>query len=829
MLKKLLYSLLIPFVAFMLHAQCTMLGISTYIGPCNNGVYTISGSISFSNPPFSGQLIVQTSSGQYDTLYPPFASGSANYVLEDIPAIGGAQTITAHFTFFPNCSISINISNIPTCPCTIANVSADVSSCDNQTNTFNISGVVEFLTPPTTGTLTVSDCSGNSQTFDHPFVSPINYSLNNIFANATPNCAVTASFSTNANCSFTTETFDYPQLCNCDADAGTVSINPSGLSNTLGELCFNDMIQIISNNDFIPPSNIGGNVPYNPNVGLLLYSCQPTIFQYDNIYNDPCLIGLVQSQNDSWTLTNTLGDGSLVYVVPVTLYNTNPDIIFNPEFVTNCYDMGEVVPIRYLPQVTASYTSDCQNSTLAATISGGSPAVNSSVFTAQNLLPNTASFVNTTCNNNGTIIVTGLQNGDNFSFDIVDQNGCGTTVSGVYEGLLPVFISYPNTSYCANDDNPEPEIDGALGGSFSSSSMGLIINNLTGVINLQASSPGQYTVFYQTPELECYSIASFQITVHAPQVVVQNHNICEVDMPVVLSGFTFTESGQESILFTDVNGCDSTVVINVEVIITPIPVIQNNISEGCTPLEVTFLNLTEGQYSSCAWDFGTPNGLVNQCGNINHVFNQEGCFDVSLAVTNSFGCTGIVSFENLICAIATPDAQFLYNPTEININDPQVQFINLSTNTSESLWFFEHDSSSSNVFSPNYLFPEQAGYYAVTLTAFNEYCVDSITQIIQITDKPIYYVPNSFSPNGDGVNEIFMPQFYSGFDDRFYTMTIFNRWGELIFETNNHLQGWDGTMDNAPVQEGVYIFAISFKHTENEDVTLIHGHIALMR
>lgn len=827
MLRKLLYSLLIPFIAFTLHAQCTMLGISTYIGPCNNGVYTISGSISFSNPPFSGQLIIQTTSGQYDTLYPPFSSGSANYVLEDIPAIGGAQTISAYFTFFPNCSISINISNIPTCPCTITNVSADVSSCDNQTNTFNISGSIEFLTPPTSGILTVSDCSGNTQTFNPPFVSPINYSLNNITADATPNCSVTAAFSTNTNCSFTTDAFDYPQVCNCIAEIGTFTTNIS-LSNTLTNLCNSQILTFTSNNDFIYPSNIGGNIPYNPNLGLLIYSCPPTLFQYQNVMDDPCLIGIQPAIDGQMTINNSWGAGNTIYAVPVTLYNSNANMVFNPEYSSLCFGFGDIYPIRLLTPGSGAHGFDCQEGTFTMTFAGSLPAADGSLFTVQNIMPNSVSINNNTFPNNGQFTISGLQNGDLLTFDIVDDNGCIFGMDAFFEGPEPSEIVYPASDFCAQGENPIPEVFAELGGLFFSQNADLVIDPNTGEIDLQASQAGTYIIQYQTPDPICFSIASFELSIHEAQVVYQNYTICETDIPVVYSGFTFYESGSETLLFNDVYGCDSTVIITVEVVPTPIPVIHSNLTEGCTPLHVNFLNLTEGNYSTCVWDFGTPAGIVNQCGNLIHTFEQEGCFDVSLSVSNVYGCVGYTTLENLICTVATPEANFVITPSEININDPLAQFVNLSTFSSSCLWDFG-DASFSNDFSPVHIYPEEAGLYNVTLHVFNEYCVDSMTQLLKITNEPVYYIPNAFTPNGDGVNDFFLPQLFSGFDDRFYTFMIFNRWGDLLFETTNHLQGWDGTHEGQIVPDGHYQFVVSFKHAENEDVTLVRGHVVVVR
>ena len=101
--------------------------------------------------------------------------------------------------------------------------------------------------------------------------------------------------------------------------------------------------------------------------------------------------------------------------------------------------------------------------------------------------------------------------------------------------------------------------------------------------------------------------------------------------------------------------------------------------------------------------------------------------------------------------------------------------------------------------------------------------------LIQIKGDDIYYVPNCFTPDGDEFNNSFLPIFTSGFDPANYELTIYNRWGEIIFVSKNHLKPWDGTFNNKVCKEGVYTYTIKYKNPEIDRFKIISGHINLLR
>jgi len=810
---------------------CAFTNIDANISACDNATNTfgITGSVSFDNAPTTGQLVITSCNGAQQTFNSPFIS-PLNYTLSNIPANGQNCNVTASFTAEPSCTISVGSFVAPTCDCFFTFLQTNISACDGLTNSFSISGFVEFLSPPSTGTLTISDCNGNSQTFNPPFISPLNYSVNGITAGGTTNCALTATFSADQTCTITSSPFDYPADCDCPAYIGTFTNTVTGMTNLNNpyNLCFNDELTIIGNGDFIPADESNSNIVYDPGVWLLVYECPPTIGPTDDINNDPCLLGIASDSDQAWAIINDIGDGLTFYFVPITMYSMAEGFYSSTNSLINCYDLGPVYPVTYLPEVISSHTSDCATGTLSATVFGGSAAVYGSLFTAQNLLPNTASFVNTTTGNNGIIVVSGLNSGDNYSFDIIDVNGCFITLSGLYQGSDVVEIQYSALNYCVNETNPTPLIIGTQGGTFSSNSGGLSINPFTGTINLAASTPGNYLVTYQVGAGACPALDQANVTILNAVTNTINEVVCENQLPVTISGLTFNQAGQQSVALTAANGCDSllTVILNV------IPIPQPNFSginlTGCAPFTVSFQNNTLGQFSNCTWNFGTGSTSVS-CGSVSNTYTQAGCYDVTLTVTTNQGCTASFTIDDMVCVSPAPISSFVPNPSILSTMNPTTDFINLSTNANNYVWFFGDNSSPNTQVAPSHTYPEVPGTYIITLVAINGSCVDTSQQVIMIENEPIFYVPNTFTPDFDNFNQTFQPEFTSGFDIFNYNLLIFNRWGEVLFESNNAEIGWDGNHGGEICMDGTYIWQIVFKEIGRDKRIIVRGHINILR
>ena len=454
--------------------------------------------------------------------------------------------------------VDITVVDGPPCPpCLITSFSASVGACLGD-NTFIVTGDFQYDNNPGTGVVTVTVTNGSgsyTQTFNPPFANntTFNYSIASIPADGTP-LTVTVVFSDDAACTALINSTSPPD-CACDADIGTFTTATTGTQ--VGNdfvLCWGQTIDITANGDWTPPSeaNAPPGPPYTPGIGYLVYSCPPTIALIPNaitdLTDDPCLEFILPGPNlnewnDQWYLNQTiLNGGSLptnqtLYFVPVTLYSTtvSPLIYSYVNTTIPCYDLGPIYSVQYLDDITETSIEDCAAGTVTTTVTGGQPALDGSLFTGQNLVPATASFATGTAVSGGDIVVAGLVDGDVYSYDIVDANGCLITISGTFVGLEDPAFTYPASDYCIDAANPTPVITGDPGGTFSSTP-GISLNSVTGQINLAASTPATYTVTYTTPDLVCFASATFDVTINPLPIVDGNDETICAGGSVTLNG-----------------------------------------------------------------------------------------------------------------------------------------------------------------------------------------------------------------------------------------------------------------------------------------------------
>jgi gliding motility-associated-like protein len=298
----------------------------------------------------------------------------------------------------------------------------------------------------------------------------------------------------------------------------------------------------------------------------------------------------------------------------------------------------------------------------------------------------------------------------------------------------------------------------------------------------------------------------------------------------VIDGVSFVPTATQTYVLTatSVDGCISTDDVIVSVNPNPVAAFSADLLDGCSPLEVVFTNLTVGAVS-CSWDFGDGQSGTG-CFDVYHTYTLAGLQTVSLTVVDANGCTNSATYTDYINVYEQPIANFEASEYEIDILDLEVLFMNTSINASTYIWDFGDGSGLSSIVNPTHLYPDEGGAtYVVTLIANNSICSDTIQKIITILDVVIYFVPNTFSPDGDELNQTFQPVFTSGYDPFDYHMLIFNRWGEIIFETLNVSEGWDGTYNGIVVQDGVYTWKIDFKETMTDERHEVSGHVNLLR
>ena len=126
-----------------------------------------------------------------------------------------------------------------------------------------------------------------------------------------------------------------------------------------------------------------------------------------------------------------------------------------------------------------------------------------------------------------------------------------------------------------------------------------------------------------------------------------------------------------------------------------------------------------------------------------------------------------------------------------------------------------------------HLFPADGGGFTVCLVAVNQFsCPDTICKFQPVRGDPVIYVPNTFTPNGDGRNEVFIP-ILNGFEGWNYHLLVFDRWGEVIYETRTRADGWDGTSRGTQAQIDVYVWKVIVER--DGDAQDFIGHVTLVR
>ncbi len=297
-----------------------------------------------------------------------------------------------------------------------------------------------------------------------------------------------------------------------------------------------------------------------------------------------------------------------------------------------------------------------------------------------------------------------------------------------------------------------------------------------------------------------------------------------------LASVSVSPSATTDYIITVTDFCQDVVTDTVRVVIfeDPTPIIEGDTS-ACAPYTSNLVNLNHMPGSTCEWIFS--NGATsNDCSGANVVFDIPGCYDVTLNVTSADGCQGSSTAQNVVCINPVPVAQFEYEPIKPVVSDGQIEFTNTSENASLFYWDFERFGFSFERDPVLEFDLQEETIFQVCLDATSAFgCEDDTCQFIIIQDDLLFYVPNAFTPDDGSVNSLFTPIFTSGFDPYEFQLTIYNRWGEIVFLSNNPDVGWDGTYGGYIAEGGVYIWKISFTNQFDGENMIETGHVTLLR
>lgn len=280
---------------------------------------------------------------------------------------------------------------------------------------------------------------------------------------------------------------------------------------------------------------------------------------------------------------------------------------------------------------------------------------------------------------------------------------------------------------------------------------------------------------------------------------------------------------------TDISGCVDTFSSAVVVNAIPVPDFVGAPIQGCAPLSTSFENTSASPALTCFWQFG-DGASSTDCAAPTHTYTQAGCFDVSLTITVA-GCSSTLTVPQMVCADPVPVPSFSITPNPALTTEPFVVFEDLSIGGTSLSWTFaggEPGTSDASRVVVDYSAQEPGTYEVCLVVTNDEGCVDSLCRTLILRDELRAYVPNSFTPDGDGINEVFIPVVV-GHDPANYLLSIFNRWGEEIFQSDDPVKGWDGTVAGSIAQDGVYAWRLRVKALIGAEVREFKGHVTILR
>lgn len=313
---------------------------------------------------------------------------------------------------------------------------------------------------------------------------------------------------------------------------------------------------------------------------------------------------------------------------------------------------------------------------------------------------------------------------------------------------------------------------------------------------------------YDTLQLSASGAASYQWA--APISIATSNPNQTITAPI---------SGSYQVLGTSALGCQDSLALIITV--NPVPQLEITPDQGVCPGFAA--NIAVSGALNYQWD---NSALSGSGGSVTP--SQTTTYQV--IGSNVYNCLDTAA--TTVTVYPQPSANFTASPLILTNDNPTVSFTSAALNAATAIWDFGDGTtieSSQNQFDYTYPFVEDQTYIVTLNVESAEGCTAQSQVQIQIKGGIIYYVPNTFTPDGDALNNIFTPVFTSGFDPQSYHLTIFNRWGEVIFESYDPKGGWDGKIDIYDAPEGTYTYAIDFKTVSTDEILRVTGHVLLMR
>ncbi len=284
--------------------------------------------------------------------------------------------------------------------------------------------------------------------------------------------------------------------------------------------------------------------------------------------------------------------------------------------------------------------------------------------------------------------------------------------------------------------------------------------------------------------------------------------------------YRYKNPGEYNVRLTvkDINGCKASTTRIIRYYPVPsLVIVEPDTSQGCQPLRIKFNNLSTPIDNTYLFDWDFGDGMRSGDMSPTHIYADVGTYTVKLNLTSPLGCKTNAVFPALINVKGSPVADFAYTPEKLSNFERTATFTDKSINAYRWSWQFGMNEGGSTARDPVYTFRDTGVQEIKLIVTHPSGCTDTISKLLDVEPLLTYFLPNAFTPNFDGLNDEFKGKGNMfGMSD--FTMTIWNRWGERVFETRDPNEAWNGRIDNTGSMaiDGVYVYHVTFTGPRNK-------------
>jgi hypothetical protein len=387
-----------------------------------------------------------------------------------------------------------------------------------------------------------------------------------------------------------------------------------------------------------------------------------------------------------------------------------------------------------------------------------------------------------------TTATTYVQNAGIYILNLIDNLGC-TAQDQINVAILQPDTSASNLSLC-------------IGTSFS-----FYGQNITSAGIYQATLINNFG---------CDSLIYLNVAMEADTTLL-SMTIC-ADSTLNFNGLSITNPGVYTVHLTNQNGCDSMVVLTL--LEWALPVVSVADTFVCANTCVDFIPTGALFYN---WNIPqNTNGSITVCPSETTTYSLTG--------TDANGCESLPE-QATVQIDPIPVPNFYIDPDQVEIDNPTITIYNVTVGNLNHQWSINGSTFENSNSSFNAQLPFQEGTYSILLVSSTDLgCTDSLLLTATVMNNIAVYIPNTFTPDQNEFNTFFFPVFSTGFTPKGYTFTIYNRWGEEIFFSQDPSAFWDGAMaDGTDCPDGVYNYMIEYQEIEKGEPKRILGFVHLIR